>query len=138
MKTIDGDKARWIIEKLFLQPGTALFDFCFTGVLKETDKPLYYKELNEMLSNKPKYLKKDYDNILKLKKYFDKWAPVITREPANIKTLEYTSSVPGYEYENTIFDITWNELIIYFPGEHSKQSISLKDAKLLALEILKY
>lgn len=139
MKTIDGYKAQALISRFSIAFNSALNNFERTGILLQDKVKDYHSELDEMLSNSHMYLKKEIEYLQLLKNYFNKYAPLpVTplRDPSNIKTLEYHSSVPGYEYEKTIFDITWNELIIYFPGEHSKQSISLNDAKKLAAAIL--
>jgi len=138
MKTITMDSAQAIIYRLNLPKYSWLSDFEKTGVINK--RPNYHHEIDEMLANPHRYLKKELDDIQKLKNYFNKVAPLsYFRDPANVKTFEFHNIT--HAGESTSFVLSWNELgiILKQPGAADTIfSISLENGKELALEILKY
>ena len=139
MKTISADKARVIIYNLNLPKESWLSDFETTGIINK--RPDYHNEIDEMLANPHRYLKYEYENIQKLKSYFNKWLPKesVLRHESNVKKFEFDNIT--YAGEKTEFIITWNELgcLLKIPNSDDVIfSISLEDAKKLAVEILKY
>lgn len=140
MKTIDGERAQYIAVRLNSGIQSDLYRFGKIGIIDITKN--YHAEIDEMITHYYRFMQKDVDNLHRLKNYFNKYCPLpvnllMLRDESNIKTLEYSSKVPGYEHEITEFQLTWNELIITFKSEDNHtQSISLNDAKELAAAIL--
>jgi hypothetical protein len=141
MKTINGDRAKWIAERLRFKmaPNThaALIKFAGDGTLVENMASNYHSEVDHLLSHQEWFRQCDVDDLKLLKKYLTKYAPVNIRDrdPENIKHLEYNNQ--RYQGEKIRVQITWSELIIT-DSMGEVNSISLDDARALARAILNF
>jgi hypothetical protein len=142
MKSISGQRAQWIAEDFNTGKEGDLYKFAITGIINSEKANSYHAEIDEMLSRPETMLRKHFDDVKLLKKYFNKFAPQDTkkpllRDPANITEIEFPNIV--YSGEITRFRVTWNEvgIILIRPDEDDLHfSISLEDGKQLAKIIL--
>jgi hypothetical protein len=76
MKTINHYKATDIANDFHDGQWSALYSFASTGNISSDKHPDYHKEVDKMISEPHKFLKKDMKRLHNLKNYFIKHAPL--------------------------------------------------------------